>query len=53
MTALQAWETPSDYAGFDPVGHYGVLTIHRDSGLIDWAATDDGKCWDFEYHASW
>lgn len=34
-TTLDRWVTPSDYAGFDPVGHLGVMTIHRDSGLLD------------------
>jgi hypothetical protein len=35
MTKLQPWTTPDSYAGYDPVGHYGVYTIHRDSELLD------------------
>lgn len=31
---LQAWKTPEDYGGFDPVGHYGVLAQHRDSDAL-------------------
>lgn len=34
MATLQAWDTPSDYGGYDPVGHFGVLTKHRDSELL-------------------
>lgn len=32
---LDVWETPSDYAGYDPVGHYGVIGMNRDSKLLD------------------
>lgn len=32
---MTPWTTPSDYAGYDPVGHYLVLAIHRDSPLLD------------------
>lgn len=31
---LDVWETPSDYGGYDPVGHYGVLAQHRDSDAV-------------------
>lgn len=34
------WETPSSYAGFDPVGDVLVLSVHRDSDALarsNWA----------------
>ena len=35
MTAkLSIWESPSDYAGFDPVGDICVLAKHRDSDAL-------------------
>lgn len=29
-----AWETPRDYAGFNPVGDVLVLSVHRDSDAL-------------------
>lgn len=31
---LDQWETPSDYGGYDPIGHYGVYAKHRDSDTL-------------------
>lgn len=31
---LAIWETPPDYAGFDPVGHILVASQHRDSDAL-------------------
>lgn len=31
---LDVWETPGDYGGYDPVGHYGVASQHRDSDTL-------------------
>lgn len=31
---LDKWETPGDYGGFDPVGHYGVIGQNRDSDAL-------------------
>jgi len=31
---LAIWETPSDYAGYDPVGHILVASQHRDSDAL-------------------
>lgn len=34
MAALAIWETPADYAGFNPVGHVVVATRTRDSDSL-------------------
>lgn len=34
MAQLSIWETPEDYAGFDPVGHIGIAAKHRDSDAL-------------------
>ena len=31
---LKRWETPRDYYGYDPVGHYVVLSTGRDAGTV-------------------
>ena len=37
FTALpqKVWTTPKHYAGYDPVGEYCIITVTRDSGLLD------------------
>jgi len=37
-----AWETPSSYAGFSPIGDYCVLSRHRESHLLDESNWDAG-----------
>ena len=34
ILAPHAWETPSHYAGFSPIGDYCILTRHRDSDAL-------------------
>ena len=33
MSRMEKWKTPSEYRGYDPVGHYVVMSTHRDDGI--------------------
>tara|TARA_R110002020_G_scaffold403374_3_gene613534 strand:+ start:2882 stop:3514 length:633 start_codon:yes stop_codon:yes gene_type:complete len=33
MSRMEKWKTPSEYGGYDPVGHYVVMSTHRDDGI--------------------
>lgn len=35
MNSLTVWKTPSNYAGYDPVGDYVLYSMHRDSSILE------------------